>query len=86
MRMIRNDVLVEPILDFVSDGGIVLKFDFEPKVIKGKVVSIADKPECKDINIGDTVLFHKFAGKKHIENNKEYRIIPMVDILGIEIN
>ena len=55
--MIEKNVLVKPILEQVTEAGIVLKTDFQPKTLKGEVIALADHPECSELKVGDTVYY-----------------------------
>lgn len=79
-RMIEKNVLVKPILEQVTDSGIVLKTDFVPKTLKGEVIALADHPECSELSVGDIVYFHKSAGKPVKLDNETYRIMDVINI------
>ena len=79
-KMIDKNVLVKPILEQVTDSGIVLKIDFVPKTLKGEVIALADHPECSELSVGDIVYFHKFAGKPVKLDNETYRIMDVINI------
>lgn len=80
IKMIDKNVLVKPILEQVTEAGIVLKTDFQPKTLKGEVIALADHPECSELKIGDTVYFHKFAGRPIKIENETYKVISIIDI------
>lgn len=84
-RMTNKNVLVEPITENISEGGIVLRTDFEPKTMKGKILAFDSHPECsEELSEGDIVFYHKFAGKPLKLENKTYRVINIIDILAKE--
>ena len=85
LKLLNKDVLVKPILEQVTDSGIVLKTDFQPKTLKGKVIALAEHPECSELKVGDTVYFHKFAGKPLKLDNETYKIISIIDIEAVEV-
>lgn len=80
IKLIDKTVLVKPILEQVTEAGIVLKTDFEPKTLRGKVVAVSDHPECSEVQIGDTVYFHKFAGRRIKLENEQHILINIIDI------
>ena len=84
-RMIDTNVLVRPIFETKTDSGLIVKQDVVPKTLWGEVLAVADHPDCKDIKVGDRVLFHKFAGKPFIDNREMLKIIPMIDLVAKEV-
>lgn len=84
-RMIDSNLMVRPIFETVSEGGIVVKQQVLPKALWGEVLAVADHPDCKDIKVGSKVLFHKHAGKNFKMNNEILRIIPVIDIEAVEV-
>lgn len=84
LKLIDKTVLVKPILEQVTSSGIVLKTDFEPKTLTGEVIAVADHPECSEVEVGDKVYFHKFAGKKIKLENEQYRLINIIDLVAKE--
>lgn len=87
-RMINKEILVKPILasENKTDGGIYLKPDFEPRVMRGEVLAIAK--DCdEDIKVGDIVIFHKLAGVDRVIKDSALgnpRVIRELDIEAIE--
>lgn len=88
LRMINKEVLVKPIsvTEQKTEGGIFLRPDFEPKIMKGEVIAVAE--DCQeDIKVGDIVFFHKFAGNTRTIKDDELgtlRVIRELDIEAIE--
>lgn len=71
-----------------TQGGIVLpdtaKKDEKPQ--QGEVVAIG-KGCCKDgeaeLNVGDTVVFDKYAGNKVEIDDEEFVIVSLEDVLAV---
>ncbi len=62
-------------------GGIYVPDTAKEKPQKGKVEAVGG--ECKNVKVGDTILFDKYSGTKVTLDNQEYLIIKEEDILGI---
>lgn len=85
-KMLGKSVLVKPIMEQMTDSGLLLKTDFVPKVLRGEVIALGEHPACSEINVGDVVLFHKFAGQSRLikDGNDTLRVINMIDIEAVE--
>lgn len=78
---LKDRVLVEPILENVTDSGLIVS---HPDLIndhlrKGRAVAVG--PQCKYVKQGDLVLYEKhrghkreIEGKTYIELREEYEI------------
>lgn len=64
-----------------TPGGIYVPDVAKEKPQKGVVVEVGS--EVKEVKVGDTVLFDKYAGSKIKVNDVEYLIIKEEEILGI---
>ncbi|ACI22172.1 MULTISPECIES: co-chaperone GroES [Thermodesulfovibrio] len=64
-----------------TPGGIYVPDVAKEKPQKGTVVEIGS--EVKEVKVGDTVLFDKYAGSKIKVDDVEYLIIKEEEILGI---
>ncbi|MCD5412238.1 co-chaperone GroES [Thermodesulfovibrionales bacterium] len=62
-------------------GGIYVPDVAKEKPQKGGVEAIGS--EVKDVKVGDSVIFDKYAGSKITVDETEYLIIKEEDILGI---
>ncbi|MCX8023660.1 MAG: co-chaperone GroES [Thermanaerothrix sp.] len=91
LKPLGSRVVVEPIEEEeVTAGGIVLPETAKEKPQKGKVLSVGpgDRDESGkriplDVNIGDTVLFAKYAGTEVKVEGKKLLILRESDILAI---
>jgi chaperonin GroES len=64
-----------------TPGGIYVPDVAKEKPQKGTVIEIGS--EVKEVKVGDTVLFDKYAGSKIKVDDVEYLIIKEEEILGI---
>ena len=78
IRPIRNNILVEPILeDEMSAGGIIVPESFRGRTSKAKVVAVGNgtKDDKPWVPIGATVWHIKDAGTEIIHGGKRYFIL-----------
>lgn len=64
-----------------TPGGIYVPDVAKEKPQKGVVIEVGS--EVKEVKVGDTVLFDKYAGSKIKIDDVEYLIIKEEEILGI---
>lgn len=64
-----------------TPGGIYVPDVAKEKPQKGVVIEVGS--EVKEVKVGDTVLFDKYAGSKIKVDDIEYLIIKEEEILGI---
>ncbi|MEJ5227255.1 co-chaperone GroES [Thermodesulfovibrio sp.] len=64
-----------------TPGGIYVPDVAKEKPQKGEVIAVGS--EVKEVKVGDTVLFDKYAGSKIKIDDVEYLIIKEEEILGI---
>ncbi len=64
-----------------TPGGIYVPDVAKEKPQKGTVIEVGS--EVKEVKVGDTVLFDKYAGSKIKVDDVEYLIIKEEEILGI---
>ncbi len=79
-------VLVERLEEEAKTAsGIIIPDNAKEKPLEGKVVAISkevEEDENLPINVGDTVVFAKYAGTELSMNGKEYLVLNTDDILG----
>ncbi len=66
-------------------SGIIIPDNAKEKPLEGKVVAISKEVEDDEnlpINIGDTIVFAKYAGTELSMDGKEYLVLNTDDILG----
>ena len=49
----------------------------------GKIVAVGNDEECKNVKVGDTVVFAKYAGSEVSLDDKKYLILNLEDVLGV---
>lgn len=65
-------------------SGIIIPDNAKEKSVTGKVLAVGDKVETKGlINVGDTVLYGKYAGTEVTVDGKDFLVLTDTDILGI---
>jgi len=88
IKPIGENLLIEPINEDVQKvGSIYVPDSATEKQNQGTVVAIGDSVNDEEskqkINLGDVVLFAKFAGSEVEYSNKEYILLSKSDILAI---
>ncbi len=91
LKPLGSRVVIEPLeSEDVTAGGIVLPETAKEKPQKGKVLSVGpgDRDEAgkriqMDVNVGDTVLFAKYAGTEIKVDGKKLLILRESDLLAI---
>jgi len=85
-RPIGLRVLVERLEEEAKTAsGIIIPDNAKEKPLEGKVVAISkevEEDENLPINVGDTVVFAKYAGTDITIDGKEYLVLNTDDILG----
>ena len=91
MRPLGSRLVIEPIeQEEITAGGIVLPETAKEKPQKGTVIAVGpgDRDENgkripMDVQVGDTVLFAKYAGTEIKYNGKKLLIMRESDVLAI---
>ncbi len=87
IKPLGDRVLVKPLtVEEVTKSGIVLPDTAEKeKKEQGEVVAIGDGEKIRKLNlqIGDKVLFGKYAGDEAVIDKVEYKFLKDEDVLGI---
>jgi len=85
-RPIGLRVLVERLEEEAKTAsGIIIPDNAKEKPLEGKVVAISkevEEDENLPLNVGDTVVFAKYAGTDITIDGKEYLVLNTDDILG----
>ena len=66
-------------------SGIIIPDNAKEKPLEGKVIAISkevEEDENLPINVGDTIVFAKYAGTEITIDGKEYLVLNTDDILG----
>lgn len=91
LKPLGSRVVIEPLeSEDVTAGGIVLPDTAKEKPQRGKVLSVGPgdrdddgKRIAMDVNVGDTVLFAKYAGTEIKVDGKKLLIMRESDLLAI---
>ena len=86
IKPLADRVLIEPMAaETKTASGIIIPDNAKEKPQKGKVVAVGSgtKDEKMTVNVGDTVLYGKYAGKELKFDGKDYLIMRESDILAI---
>ena len=81
-KPLGDRLLVERIEEVsTTASGIIIPDNAKDKPSQGKVIAIGS--EVEDVNVGDTIVFGKYAGSEITIDNSEYLIMEESDALGI---
>ena len=89
-KPLYDRVVVEPeVEENISKGGIVLPETSQERPQIGKVVAIGDGENFDNVssamkvNIGDKVLFERYAGTELKLDGKTYIVLRQIDVIGV---
>ena len=86
IKPLADRVLIEPMAaETKTASGIIIPDNAKEKPQKGKVVAVGSgtKEEKMTVNVGDTVLYGKYAGTELKLDGQDYLIMRESDILAI---
>ncbi len=91
LKPLGSRVVVEPMeQEEVTPGGIVLPETAKEKPQKGKILAAGPgrllddgKRAPLEVQVGDTVIFAKYAGTEFKQGDKKYLILGEKDILAV---
>ncbi|CAI8157868.1 MAG: co-chaperone GroES [Flavobacteriaceae bacterium] len=86
IKPLADRVLIEPMAaETKTASGIIIPDNAKEKPQKGKVVAVGSgtKDEKMTVNVGDTVLYGKYAGTELKFDGQDYLIMRESDILAI---
>ena len=86
IKPLADRVLIEPMAaETKTASGIIIPDNAKEKPQKGKVVAVGSgtKDEKMTVNVGDTVLYGKYAGAELKFDGQDYLIMRESDILAI---
>lgn len=86
MKPINDRVVIKPApAEEVTVGGIIIPDTAKEKPQRGEVVAVGPGKEgnLMTVQVGDTVLYGKYAGQKVVFDGQEYLIMREDDILII---
>lgn len=87
LKPLGNRVVIEPLTEEeITTSGIILPqtVDKEKKA-EGKIVAIGDGEKIKALNlqVGNKVLFGKYAGEEVTVDKVDYKILTDEDVLAV---
>ncbi len=82
IKPIKDRILVEQIVENETDSRIIFSSAKE-KTQQGKIMAIGDK--VKGLDVGDIVVFEKFAGNPITIDNKNMLLMREYDIIAVII-
>ena len=86
IKPLADRVLIEPMAaETKTASGIIIPDNAKENPQKGKVVAVGSgtKDEKMTVNVGDTVLYGKYAGTELKLDGQDYLIMRESDILAI---
>jgi chaperonin GroES len=86
MKPINDRVVVKPApAEEKTKGGIIIPDTAKEKPLKGEVVAVGPGKEgnLMTVQVGDTVLYGKYAGQELHYNGEDYLIMREDDILVV---
>lgn len=89
-RPLHDRVLVQPIKEEITKGGIIIPDTAKEKPLAGKVIALGTGKILEDGSIrkmdvkeGDEVLFGKYAGTEIKLGQVDYLVLREEDIMGV---
>jgi len=83
IKPLGDRVLIKPITEEKrTEGGLVLPDTSKEKPQKAEIVAVG-KLEDVELNVGDRVIFSKYAGTEIKLEGEDYILIDSGDVLGL---
>ena len=89
-KPLHDRVLVDPIEETTTSGGIIIPETAKEKPLRGKIVAVGSGTKNNegkviplDVKVGDTILFAQWAGNQVKLNDKDLMVMKESDIIGI---
>ncbi len=89
VRPLLDRIIISKIEERTTDGGIVIPNTVDNKSQRGVVIVVGpgkkkdDKEQPILLNIGDTVIFGKYAGIEITIKGKDYLVLKEDDVIAI---
>lgn len=86
IKPLADRVLIEPApAETKTIGGIIIPDTAKEKPLQGTIVAVGNgtKDEEMVLNVGDTVLYGKYAGTELEHEGKKYLIMRQSDVVAI---
>lgn len=81
IKPLGKKYIIDPIINNVTEGGIVIPDSIKSNPDEGVVVSVGSD-ECI-VDIGKTVIFGRYIGQEIEYDNKKYLLLDESDILAV---
>jgi chaperonin GroES len=62
-------------------SGIIIPDNAKEKPNRAEVVAVGS--EVNDVNVGDTVVYGKYAGTELVLDGSDYMVLELSDVLGV---
>ncbi|MFK8040020.1 MAG: co-chaperone GroES [Rickettsiaceae bacterium] len=89
-KPLHDKVLIEPIEETQTSGGIIIPDNAKEKPLRGKVVAVGTGSKTSDgktipldVKVGFTVLFAQWSGNEVKLDDKKFIVLKESDIIGI---
>lgn len=85
IKPLADRVLVRPAAAEEKIGGIIIPDTAKEKPLKGEVIAVGNgtKDEEMILNVGDTVLYGKYAGTELEFEGEKFLIMRQSDVLAV---
>lgn len=85
MKLLSDYVLVSPVEEEMTTGGIIIPDTAKEKPTKGIVISVGDgkKDEPMVLKKGDNIIFQKYSGTELEMDDEKYILIRQSDVYCI---
>ena len=86
LKTVLNKIIVEPVeAETKTASGIIIPDSAQEKPQKGIVVATGNgkHDEPMEVQVGDTILFGKYAGTEVHVDDKKYLVMSQVDVLAV---
>ncbi len=66
-----------------TSAGLYLPDTAKEKSMEGEVVAVGKLDDDYKVNVGDRIIYQKFAGNKIVLDDEEYLILEQNDVLAV---
>ncbi len=84
IKPLGSRVIVKPIEEpEKTSAGLYLPDTAKEKSMEGEVMAVGKLDEEYKVNVGDRVIYQKYAGTKVVLDDQEYLILDQNDVLAV---
>ncbi len=77
-------VIVKPVEEpEQTSAGLYLPDTAKEKSMEGEVIAVGKLDDEFKLNVGDRIIYQKYAGTKIVMNDEEYLILDQNDVLAV---